>query len=96
METDSRKAHYMNTKMHHPAVQWSLILGLVGLFFGGLSTGNELENQVNHNSTQIAHEKELRLTEEIHINRKLEVLTDDTKEIKTLLQNYIIQQNNRD
>ena len=69
--------------LHHPIISIGVIISIIGLFAAGFATGNGLENQINANTKDIAHEEELRKQEYRYVKEEL-------VEIKELLGKLLI------
>jgi len=79
-------------KASHPYVSVGVIISVItltGTGFGYVDSINEKINTISgkadRNMTDISHERELRKAEESHINKKLDELSQDAKEIKNLI-----------
>lgn len=90
-------------KAQHPAISWVVIIAALGLGGTSLRAVNSLENLTYATSLELRHEKELRISEQSGIKEDLNELKqgakdlaqdfkDDTNEIKSLLQQLLLQQ----
>ncbi len=79
-------------KASHPYVSIGVIISVVALTATGFDYVDDINEKINivdgkadRNMTDISHERELRKAEESHINKKLDELSQDAKEIKNLI-----------
>lgn len=90
-------------KVNHSVISWSAIIAAVGLGASGLYSANAVENIALGNVRDIAHERELRISEQLGIKEDLEELKQDSKDlantlreetnaIKNLLQQLLLRQ----
>ena len=90
-------------KASHPAISWAAIIAAVGLGASGLYSANAVENIALGNVRDIAHEKELRISEQLGIKEDLkelkqdskdlaDTLREETQDIKLLLQQLLLRQ----
>ncbi len=69
-------------KIHHPYVTSGVIVSIVGLFVSGIGSFNTLETHAEINASDIAHERELRISQNNNVKEKLDELKQDSKDLK--------------
>jgi len=77
--------------VRHPIWTVGTIISVVLLFAGGLSTANELENQVNNNTNLIEHNDEKSEIFDEHLSKTLSDIQQGQKETQQLLNQLILQ-----
>lgn len=68
--------------LQHPSISIIAFLTLLG---AGITVANSIDNRILVNTEGLAHEKEIRKTDREDTQRKLDALTEDSREIQRLL-----------
>jgi len=77
-------------KLSHPVVPSALIIFVLTATGSGLKIANSIENDLRLVESEVKLEKQIRQKETEYTNKKLDELSDDSKEIQRLLNQLLL------